>query len=160
MSRLLGAKRLHQAIHDLGNMNSREWQATMKSAVRNPMGKVRRRAQGNLARISPGKALLHRTYKGRLVSRGFASRSLRVLARVYTAGGEFRARAILGVKAEAFYVVQFFEKGTSRIPRQPWLVPALESMKDTAVTDVGKAIVRRITSIAKKWNAKSRSETR
>lgn len=141
-------------------MDLPEWKSAMRAAVRNPMRKVQKRAAGNIARLSPGKTPLHRTYRGRLVSRGFAARSLRVVVWLWAKLGEgTTARAVLGVKAEAFYAVQFFEKGTSRIPRQPWLVPALEAMKGTAVTDVGQALRKRILKIAAKWNAKSRSAT-
>lgn len=161
MSKLLGAKELHGALQELGDMDLPEWKSAMRSAVRVPMNKVRKRALGNIAKISPGNTPLHRTYRGRLVARGFASRSLKVIVRLFSKQGQgSTARAVLGVAAEAFYAVAFFEKGTSRIPRQPWLVPALEAMKNTAVTDVGAALKKRIDKIAAKWNSRSKGATK
>lgn len=122
--------------------------SALREAVRKPMKQVMQVAQANIAQISPGKADIHRTYKGRLVGAGFASRSLRLV--VKTGKDKASVSALLGVRKEAFYAVQFFELGTAAIPKQPWLVPAFESSKDEAVRAVGATLKARIEKIAKK----------
>jgi HK97 gp10 family phage protein len=120
---------------------------TLRAAVRTPMKKVEKRARANIARISPGKAEMHRTYKGRLVSAGFASRSLRTIVKM--SRDKQSASALLGVRREAFYALQFFELGTAYIPRQPWLVPAFEGMKEQSLREIGIVMRKRIEKIAK-----------
>jgi HK97 gp10 family phage protein len=128
--------------------------SALREAVRKPMRQVMQVAQSNIAKISPGRADIHRTYKGRLVGAGFAARSLRMVVKV---GKDKRAvSALLGVRKEAFYAVQFFELGTAAIPKQPWLVPALESSKDEAIRSVGATLKARIEKIAKKRAAAGR----
>lgn len=129
-------------------MQSADWKSTLKAAVRNPMNKVKRKATANLTRISPGVTESHKTYLGRLVTAGFALRSVAMVVNFFPKRGI--VNAVLGVKKEAFYVLSFFELGTSSIPRQPWLTPALEESSDTAVRDVGEAMRARIERIARK----------
>lgn len=143
-----GASVLKKAFEELADMGSKDWKATMNSAVRVPMTSVRKKAAGNLAAISPGKAKWHLTYKGRLVGAGFASRNLKLVVKVNPKKGT--ATAILGVVREAFYVLSFFELGTAYIPRHPWLTPAMESSTDTMIAQVGAAMRKRIDAIAKK----------
>ncbi|MEO8224128.1 MAG: HK97-gp10 family putative phage morphogenesis protein [Gammaproteobacteria bacterium] len=149
MSKVQGIKELSAALDELKDFTKADGKSVLGAAVRNPMRGVQKTAKSNLSHISPGKTPLHRTYKGRLVSAGFASRSLRTIVKFNT--NLTSATAILGVKAEAFYVLAFFERGTSKIPRQPFLVPALESHKATAVDEVGDAFKNRILKIAKKY---------
>lgn len=68
---------------------------------------------------------LHRTYKGRLVAPGFARRSIRSITKLDKS--KQKASAALGVRKEAFYAVQFVERGTARHAAQRWLQPAFES---------------------------------
>lgn len=121
--------------------------AALKESVRKPMNDVKKAAQANIAAISPGKTELHRTYKGRLVSAGFAARSLKVVVKM--SKDKQAATAILGVKKEAFYALQFHELGTAYISKQPWLVPAFEAQKDPAVRKIGDTLKKRIERIAK-----------
>lgn len=120
----------------------------LRESVRKPMNAVLKIARANIGAISPGKADIHRTYKGRYVGAGFASRSLKV--EVKLSRDKSSASALLGVRREAFYAVQFFELGTAKIGKQPWLVPALESSKNTAIAGVGATLKARIEKIAKK----------
>ena len=90
----------------------------------------------------------HRTYKGRLVAPGFASRN--VFVKVNLSRDKQAAFARLGVAREAFYAVQFVELGTSKLPKQPWLVPAFESTQDAQQAALGKSLGKAITRIAKK----------
>lgn len=143
-----GAAELRLALKELGDMQASDWKSTLKTAVRVPMMRVRKQAIANISSISPGKTEIHRTYLGREVTAGFASRSLRVVVRLRAKQGI--VSAVLGVLPEAFYALSFFELGTSTIPRQPWLTPALEASSDNAVKEVGAAMRRRIEQIARK----------
>lgn len=123
----------------------------MRAAVRGPGNKVKNRAKGNITKFSPGETPLHRTYTGRIVSQGFAGRSVRMIVKLSRDGTS--AVAIIGVKAEAWYAAQLFELGAAHIPRSPWLVPALEASRGQAVQDVGEALKKRLLAVAKKTAA-------
>lgn len=154
-----GLAELEKAFKDLTNMSSSEWKSTLNAAVRKPMTAVKKKAEMNIRVISPGKTPLHRTYLGRMVSSGFASRSLVIVVRVLARARAPRAFALLGVRREAFYAIQFFELGTPAlgIPATPWLAPALESSTSTALREVGAAMRQRIERIARKRAARSTS---
>lgn len=121
--------------------------SALRESVRKPMNQVKKAAQASIAQISPGKTDIHRTYKGRLVGAGFASRSLRVVVKM--SKNKQSATALLGVRKEAFYAVQFHELGTAYISKRPWLVPAFEAQKDPAIRGIGDVLKKRIERIAK-----------
>src|SRR5690606_28668844 len=112
------------------------------------MKDVMRVARSNISRISPGKQKIHRTYKSRLVTAGFASRNLRMITRM--SRYKQMAQSVLGVRKEAFYALQFFELRTAKIPRQPWLTPAFYQSRDRMLAKVGEAMRKRIERIARK----------
>ena len=60
---------------------------------------------------------------GKLRTPGFAKRNIARKAIELRKGGVL---AMVGVKPEAFYAVQFIELGKSNAPAQPWLKPALK----------------------------------
>lgn len=146
MAQLEGFADLTAKLKELAS--PKEQAATLRAAVRVPMRDVMSKAQTNIARISPGERAIHRTYKGRLVTRGFAMRSIRMAVRMHPS--KTQAYAVLGVLAEAFYALQFFELGTATIPSQPWLQPAFNSSLDPMVKGVGNEMKKRIERIAKK----------
>jgi hypothetical protein len=148
-SELTGVAALVAQLRELGS--PKEQAQALRASVTTPMNRVKAVARQNIAAISPGEADLHRTYKGRLVSAGFASRSLRVETTL--SKDKQSATARLGVRREAFYAVQFFELGTAHIPRQPWLVPAFESSQSESLRLVGETLKKRILKIAAKRNA-------
>lgn len=151
-----GFENLRAALKELGDLSSAEGKSLLRASVAGPGKKVLNKAMANIARISPGKTPLHRTYLGRLVSQGFASRNIKMRVRVDAKRGT--AVALIGVVKEAFYALSFFELGlpSRGIARQPWLVPALENQQSTAINDVGASMLKRIKAIAKK-RAKLRS---
>lgn len=149
MTQIKGVKELSAALEELKNFTKKDGKSALRAAVAVPMRKVKSKAQGALAKFSPGKTLLHRTYRGRMVGAGFASRNLRMIVKFNAAGTS--ATAVLGVRAEAFYAVQFFEKGTAKIAKQPFLVPSLETSKETAAADAGAAFKKRILAVANKY---------
>lgn len=141
-----GTKALTEKLNELAS--PKEQAATLKAAVRDPMKRVKTKAEANVAAISPGERELHRTYKGRLVSTGFLSRSIRLIVKMNRE--KSLAQAILGVRAEAFYGLAFFELGTSRISKHPWLTPAFESSQEESIKGIGDTMRKRIDRIAKK----------
>lgn len=141
-----GTKELTEKLIELAS--AKEQASTLRAAVRTPMQKVQKKAQANIASLSPGERALHRTYKGRLVSAGFASRSIRLIVKMDKL--KTMAQAILGVRKEAFYALQFHELGTAYIPRRPWLEPAFSSSVDEAIKSIGDTMKKRIERIAKK----------
>lgn len=58
----------------------------------------------------------HRTHKGRLVAPGFLKRSVKRKSRVKHG----RATVTIGVAGEAFYGVQFLDRGTKKISARNW----------------------------------------
>lgn len=143
-----GTKALEQKLNELAS--PKEQAATLRASVRDPMKKVKAKAEANVAAISPGETEIHRTYKGRLVTAGFLARSIRLIVKMDRA--KSMAQAILGVRAEAFYGLAFFELGTSKISKHPWLTPAFESSADDMIKGIGDVMRKRIERIAKKRN--------
>ena len=68
----------------------------------------------------------HRTYRGRLVAPGFLKRSIRAIS--FVKGGI--ATALIGVKREAFYGVQFVDRGTKNMNARPWFTSVFEQSRD------------------------------
>jgi HK97 gp10 family phage protein len=63
-----------------------------------------------------------------------------IVARVIPRGQKVgRARADVGPTKRAFYAA-FVERGTSRMPAQPWLRPAFEASISNATEAVGRAL--------------------
>lgn len=142
---LIGVAELTRKLQALGD--PKQQRTALRQSVSVPMRKVMKVAKANLQRVSPGVAEFHRTYQGRIVTRGFAQRSVRVRASVTkTATAAF---AKLGVLKEAFYAVQFFERGTAKIQARPWLVPAFEQCRGQSLTLMGQTLKANIEKIAK-----------
>lgn len=84
----------------------------------------------------PVGSVVHKTYKGRIVSPGFLRRSLNRRSYIHRDGSG--ASILIGVRKEAFYGLHFVELGTSKVPRRPWLVPAL-TQNSAVVVDAFRA---------------------
>ena len=97
------------------------------------------------ARVPRGD-VAHRTYKGNLVSPGFASRSIKRASSVR--GGVASVR--IGVRREAFYAVQFVELGTDKASAQEWLVPAYESQRTNIEKRFADQMRKKIEEVAMK----------
>lgn len=95
----------------------------------------------------PKGSVPHKTYKGRLVGPGFASRSLRLIVKLKAQGTA--AEAILGVRSEAYYVLQFIERGTSKYPAHPWLGPAQRRGESAGLIQLGASLKKSIDKAAK-----------
>lgn len=144
-SELLGARELSAKLTAMAD--PKKAAQALKASVAKPMQKVARVARGNLTRISPGKAPFHRTYQGRLVSAGFASRN--VIVRTSINRSKTAAFAQLGVRKEAFYAINFFELGTATIGAQPWLVPAFDAQRSATLSGVTASLRESVTKHAK-----------
>lgn len=116
----------------------------MRTAVRQAMNDVKKTA----AQLMPQGIDPHRTYKGRLVAPGFARRSLRVISKLDKSKN--MAYALLGVRAEAYYAVQYVELGTQKMQAQPWLRPAFLGSTDPTIRMVGQGIFDWIEDLAKR----------
>lgn len=91
---------------------------------------------------------LHRTYKGRLVSPGFAKRSIRYIT--VLSRDKQKVTVSIGVRKEAHYAVDFVEKGTSDMPAHPWLRPAFESTLNEQQKALGEHLKKVIEKIARR----------
>ena len=146
-SELEGVAELRSKLEQLAR--GKEMTNALRASVRDPMKKVvLPKARANLSSISPGRTRQHKTYKGNIVDAGFALKSLKVVVRANRQKTQFSA--LLGVAAEAFYVVQFFELGTAFIPAHPWLVPAFDSSQSAALRQLSESLRKTVDRIAKK----------
>lgn len=123
--RLEGIRELSKALEELPGKVQK---AALRRATKEASALVVSAAQSAI----PVGVDMHRTYKGRLVAPGFASRNIKAVVRVTK--DLSRAFARIGVSREAFYAVNFVELGTSRQPAQPWLRPALQSVESQAIS--------------------------
>lgn len=115
----------------------------MKKAVRAGIRPALQRAR----QTAPKGSVAHRTYKGRLVAPGFGSRSIRTITTVSQDKRTFSAA--LGVRQEAFYMVNFIEIGTAKMPAQPWLRPAMAATKDQQEVEFAEVVLSEIRKITK-----------
>lgn len=143
---LEGTRELSRQLAELGKATSGR---VLKAAVGEAMLPTFRQALSTV----PVGTRPHRTYKGRMVEPGFAQQNLRL--KTWVSRDKSAAAAMVGVAPEAYYVLQFIELGTSRIPAAPWLTPAFESNKDAGVRIIAQEMRTRIERIARRRAAKA-----
>ncbi len=92
---------------------------------------------------------LKKTYKGRLVLHpGFAQRN--VAQKSFVTRDRKKAGTLIGVRAEAFYAINFveLETGSSKRARREWLRPSFAATKDrmlsTIVTNMRTLITKEV----------------
>lgn len=90
----------------------------------------------------------HKTYKGRIVAPGFASRNL--VRRSKLSRDKQTVWVNIGVRGEAYYALQFLELGTKYHAKQPWLTPAHRRKKPEAIKRFGEKLKIKIEAAAKK----------
>lgn len=145
-SRLEGVAELSAALHELGvSVQARELRGTVKDALEI--------AEHRARSLMPRGTQPHKTYRGRLVSPGFAISTLHIETWLNKRTGS--AVAGLGVEKEAFYATVFVELGTAHMPAQPWLRPAFESSESEMLGQIGTSLKQRIEKVRAKANRKS-----
>lgn len=138
---LEGVADLTKKLIDLaGAMAPKELRGTVKGAIEEAEHLAR-------ARIPQGTEP-HITYRGRLVSPGFAVSTLHVETYLNKKTGA--AGAALGTSREAFYATLFVELGTARMAAQPWLRPAFEESQDLMLRKIADELRARVEKIAKR----------
>lgn len=142
---LTGVKELTGKITEIGaKFAAKELRGTVTDALEEAEHVAR-------ARIPVG-TVPHKTYKGRLVSPGFALATLHIESFVNKTKGT--AVALMGVAKEAFYAVVFREFGTSTQEASPWLLPSFEQSKDPMLQRLAGSLRERVERIAKKRGSK------
>lgn len=91
---------------------------------------------------------LKKSYKGNVIYPGFAKDNIAI--KILLSKDRQAAWALVGVKPEAFYAVDFVERGTSKQAAQPWLRPAFRKNRRRMVQRLGEGIRRKIMLIAKR----------
>jgi len=140
-SQLIGAVEAQKQLRALGEVGEAK---IVKGAVRAAI-----KIPENLAKFYiPRGSEPHRTYKGRLVAPGFSARSIQ--SRVTVSKKTKNVVGVLGVEREAFYAVQFVDRGTSKMAARPWLRNAFTGTANAQSDAFGTYIQKRITAIANK----------
>lgn len=138
---LEGVADLTKKLIDIGGaMAPKELRGTVKGALEEAEHLAR-------ARIPQGTEP-HKTYRGRLVSPGFAVSTLHIETSLNKKTGA--AVASLGTSREAFYATLFVELGTVNTPAQPWLRPAFEDSQDAMLRQIAVELRARVEKIAKR----------
>lgn len=142
---LEGVDALNRKLKEFGPKLQQRY---IRAALRAGMKPVLDQAKANIPVWVPPEhsSGLHRTYKGRLVSAGFAKRSLRIITTQIKDGA---ASALLGVRREAYYVLQYIERGTSKYPAHPWLAPSFKARKDQALKAFADKLREGVEKLAK-----------
>lgn len=132
-----GTAQLIKQLKAMGNK-------TQVKAMRNGLAAAARVVAKQAAQNIPVGVEAHKTYRGVLVAPGFAKRSIVVRSFVNRRTGLISA--VVGVRAQAFYAVQFveLERGKSTEKGKPWLTPAFESTQRAQMAAVEKALQRAI----------------
>lgn len=115
----------------------------LRSAARAGIKPVFNQAKANIPKSQDAV----KTYKGRLVGPGFASRNIRTVTQLKRAEGI--ARASVGVRDEARYAVLFVERGTKKQRAQHWLTEASEQTIDKQIQAVTDSLQKSIDKASK-----------
>lgn len=118
----------------------------LRAAVRSAGNVVAKEAAGRI----PVGSRAHRTYRGNLVTPGHARRSIKVVTYVNRRTGA--VGAMVGVRASAFYAVQFveLERGKSTTRGRPWLRPAFDDTTDKQIAEFVRSFRRVINKVSKR----------
>ena len=140
MAEILGLKELEKKLAKLGRVAGGK---ALRSAAMTSTLPLLKEAKETI----PVGTVPHKTYKGRLVAPGFGKRSLARKAKL--SKDKSFVKVMVGVKPEAFYVIQFFEFGTSTIPANPWLTRAYDKTHKDVEKRFSKRLQKSILKAAK-----------
>lgn len=137
-------KALRAAVRGAANVVVKEAKARI------PVGSIPHRVGGRKALKAKRNRAAREAKQGVLVSPGFARRS--IVARTYTDKKTGRVGAVIGVRALAFYAVQFveMERGKSKVKGRPWLRPAFEASESRMISEFHRAFQRVIQRLKTK----------
>lgn len=125
---LLGGPELIRKLEALANsLGVKKAESVLRRAAGQAMQPVLKEARATV----PVGTEIHKTYKGRVVGPGFASRNL--ISRTKIDRKRQLVRAMVGPSTEAFYITQFIELGTSKIEPNPWLELSLRRRRPEVV---------------------------
>lgn len=126
----------------------------LRSTVHGALELVEHRARARM----PQGTEPHKTWRGRLVSPGFALSTLHIESGFSKRTGT--AFALLGVGREAFYVLQFVELGTRFHAAQPWLRPAFEFSAADVLRELGVVLKVQLEKATARSRARARQRAR
>lgn len=136
-------KALRAAVRGAANVVVKEAKARI------PVGSIPHRVGGRKALKATRNRAARDRVQGVLVSPGFARRS--IIARTYTDKKTGRVGAVIGVRAKAFYAVQFveMERGKSKVKGKPWLRPAFDATEEKQISEFHRAFLRIINKVSR-----------
>lgn len=134
-------KGMEELVDQLNALHSEMAVKLLRSAVGMAVDPIITEAK---IRIPVGKEY-HLSYKGNLLSPGFARDSIKKITTIKNGA----AVASVGVKKEAFYATQFLEVGTSHMDAQPWLQPALEAARPAVEKRLTESLRKKIKRAVK-----------
>ena len=100
----------------LSAMESKTSQKALRSALMQSATPMVRK----LRAAAPVGTRAHRTNRGRLVAPGFLRRSVAKSSKLIRSENSTVAVVFIGVKKEAYYGIQFLDRGTKYIRKMPW----------------------------------------
>lgn len=146
---ITGYKELHDKLAAMGAAAGGK---ALRSAALQSMLPVLRAAQANAPVGNPpynGKDPYPvKDWKGRYRTPGYLKRN--IIRRAYLSRDRKMARVYVGPKNSAFYGTQFLELGTSKIPKRPWLEPALRANLSAVDERLKAALKKNIDKAAKR----------
>lgn len=135
-----GTAALVAKLQELGKLEDGK---ALRSAARAGVKPIFTQAKANIPKSQDAA----RTYKGRIIGPGFASRNIRTITQLKQQDGI--ARASVGVRADAFYAVRFVEQGTKKQRAQHWLTDASAQTIDKQVQAVSDSLQKSIDKYSK-----------
>lgn len=136
---LLGDDKLAQQLAYLANG------ALTVSILRPTVKKAMEIAYDRAQALIPTSAEKHKSYLGHELPPGFAKASIRIITRQRS--DKQAVTAIMGVRKEAYYAVQFVEIGTAKQQAQPWLRPSMASTASAQADSVAQDFKTRILKV-------------
>lgn len=132
---------LKELSDKLGELDRQLAAKTLRQSVRNATTPAVRA----MKLAVPTGEVAHRTYRKRLVAPGFLKRSVRVISFIRNG----KAVALIGVRREAFYGVQFVDKGTKFMQAKPWFKSVFENARDEIEKRLADQLRAKIAKLTK-----------
>jgi len=135
MAKIEGLNELGKKLEKLGKDLGIK---TLRQAASGAMTKTHREIKA----AAPVGKKAHRTYKGRLVAPGFLKRGLKKRTRTYK--GQGKVVVTIGANAEAFYGVQFLDRGTKHIKARRWFADRFYRNRPQIESEFIKQLKKRV----------------